>query len=288
MTAKIHILLPAHNRSEVTRRLVECLKAQTFSTYHLILIDDGSTDGTSEIVRSLIPDVTILRGKGDWWWAGSLQQGIDWLVQNGASDRDIVMFANDDITFDADFLSKAAEILKDTKETLLLPFLRDEKSGQPMETGIEADLRKMTFNHAISPERINCLSTRGIFMRLEDILKIGRFHTVLLPHYLSDYEYTIRAYRKGLTLCTNSELVIDLDYSQTGYRTFNNEGFIDFLRKHFSKRSAMNPIYYTTFILLATPVSAMPRNIYRIWRDFLIRSVFVFTQARSTQKCRRR
>ena len=49
---KIYILLPVHNRREVTRGFVECLAAQTFSDYHLVLIDDGSTDGTAEMVQA--------------------------------------------------------------------------------------------------------------------------------------------------------------------------------------------------------------------------------------------
>ena len=73
MKNKIYILLPVHNRKEITRGFVECLKAQTFQDYRLVLIDDGSNDGTADMVKESIPSVTVLRGIGDWWWAGSLQ-----------------------------------------------------------------------------------------------------------------------------------------------------------------------------------------------------------------------
>lgn len=61
---KIYILLPVHNRCELTRHFIECLKSQTYQNFHLVLIDDGSTDGTSEMVLSNLDTVTVVRGNG--------------------------------------------------------------------------------------------------------------------------------------------------------------------------------------------------------------------------------
>jgi len=265
MTAKIYVLLPAHNRREVTRKFVESLKAQTFGAYHLVLIDDGSTDGTAEMVRDLIPDATVLHGKGDWWWAGSLQQGIAWLERNCTNGQDIVMFANDDITFDVDFLQRAYIILDGLEATLLLPYLRNERTGLPEESGVEADLRRLAFNQASSPEKINCLSTRGLFMRMSDLSRIGGFHPWLLPHYLSDYEFTIRARRKGLRLMTSSDIAINLDREKTGYRSFEDSSWIEFIYRYFSKKNVSNPLYWSTFILMVVPMRYVLGLLFKVW-----------------------
>lgn len=262
---KVYILLPVHNRCAVTEHFIDCLSAQTYANYHLILIDDGSTDGTADMVQSKINNITVLRGRGDWWWAGSLQQGINWLEQSSVEDRDIVLFANDDITFDADFLQKAVGILDNLDATLLLPHLRDEKTGIPQESGVDANLQKLTFNPAASPDKINCLPTRGLFMRMSDLRKIGKFHPRLLPHYLSDYEFTIRARRKGLRLVTSADIAIQLDREQTGYRSLENLDFIDFIKRYFSKKNVFNPIHWSTFILLTVPKSYIPGHLYRLW-----------------------
>ena len=262
---KIHILMPAHNRREVTAKFIDCLAAQSYSNYHLILIDDGSTDGTAEMVQAKIENLTVLKGKGDWWWAGSLQQGIECLEKRGPEDRDIVMFANDDITFDADFLQKAVGILDRLDAALLLPYLRDENTGLPIESGVEADLQQLTFKLATSPDKINCLPTRGLLMRMADLRKIGGFHPWLLPHYLSDYEFTIRAHKKGLKLITSADIAIQLDREQTGYRSLEHYGFIDFIKRFFSKRYVSNPIYWSTFILLTVPKSHIPGQLFSLW-----------------------
>ncbi|MEO8935379.1 MAG: glycosyltransferase, partial [Burkholderiaceae bacterium] len=71
--SKIYILLPVHSRRALTERFIRCLQAQTYTDFHVVLIDDGSTDGTAEMVAALLPGrLTILTGTGDWWWGGSL------------------------------------------------------------------------------------------------------------------------------------------------------------------------------------------------------------------------
>lgn len=286
MMQKIYILLPAHNRCAVTERFVDCLAAQSYTNYHLILIDDGSTDNTDQMAQAKLKDITVLKGWGNWWWAGSLQQGINWLKQHTVKDRDIVLFANDDITFETDFLQKAVSILDNLDAVLLLPYLRDEKTGIPQETGVEADLQALTFKTPTSADKINCLPTRGLFMRMADLRTIGGFRPWLLPHYWSDYEFTIRAHRKGIKLCTSADIAIRLEREQTGYRDFEKAGFVEFLQKYFSKKSVFNPVYHTSFILLTSPLFNIPLNISKVWRNFFVQVVRKFKYSLRIQKGR--
>ncbi len=270
MNIKIHILLPVHNRCQVTEKFVTCLKAQTYSNYHLILIDDGSTDGTAEMVLNELPGTTVIKGNGRWWWAGSLQQGFDWISEHQVSRKDVLMISNDDITFAPDFLHSALSVLEEVDSTLLLAQLQEKLSFAPRESGVEIDMKHLTFRVASSPASINCLSTRGLFMRVSDIGRIGGFYPRLLPHYLSDYEFTIRAHRKGFKLLTTPKIMIALDETQSGYRSFEKVGFFKFLQQFFSKRSVANPIYFTSFLFLACPWKYLPMNVLRVWWNALM------------------
>ena len=71
------IIVPVRNRSLITNKFADCLLNQTYTNFHLLLIDDGSSDDT-------IP--TILKIKKlqssvatEIWWAGAIQLGINWL-----------------------------------------------------------------------------------------------------------------------------------------------------------------------------------------------------------------
>ena len=49
----IHVVTSVHNRYAITEKFVKCLQAQTCKDIHLLLVDDGSTDGTDKMVKEM-------------------------------------------------------------------------------------------------------------------------------------------------------------------------------------------------------------------------------------------
>lgn len=250
----IHICLPVHNRRDTTLRFINDLKHQSYKHYHLILIDDGSKDNTSEAVRAEIPDATIIRGKGKWWWAGSLQQGHDWLIKQKISADDYVLIMNDDTVFQGDFLETGLSVIKDQHRTLLTATGYDLTTGQPQDSGgYRFSWNDLNCYETFEASEINCLSTRGMIVKVNDFLSIGGFYPRLIPHYLSDLEFTMRAQSRGFKLMIHPDFRIGIDFNKSGYRDLSQENFVEFVRKHFSKRSVIYPLAWTNFIVLRCP-----------------------------------
>ncbi len=264
---KVFIVMPVHNRREVTRKFVESLKRQTYAPYHLILVDDGSSDGTSDMVVAQIDPVTVIHGRGDWWWAGSLQQGLNAVSGMHPDAKDVLLITNDDVLFDDRFIETAVSTLGKRPGCLLLARSRDPATGEIAETGVEADFRALSFQIATRPENINCLATRGLFLRWSDALTIGAFRPKLLPHYLSDFEWTIRGRRRGLRCITVPDVAIVFQATGVSGRVApeNASGIVEFLKIVFSKNNHLNPIHWTFFICMASDVRYIPRNIARVW-----------------------
>jgi GT2 family glycosyltransferase len=263
---KIYILLPVHNRKEVTARFIDCLTSQTYQDYQLILIDDGSTDGTEEMVEQVIQSLTIIKGTGQWWWAGSLQEGYKWFKTNQVNPKDIVLIINDDTEFEADFLEQALKILVNQPKTLLLAQCYSLQTNQLLDTGTYIDWTRLRFSPASNQQEINCLSTRGLFLRIEDFINIGGFYPHILPHYTSDYEFTVRAFRKGYNLISDPYLKIWVNELTTGYHQMKDNLWN--VKQIFSIKSPENPIYFSLFIILACPLQWKILNICRIWFGF--------------------
>ena len=261
----MHIILPVHDRKEVTRRFIECLKKQTYKDYHLILVDDGSTDSTAEMVRENIPSLTIIRGNGNLWWAGSLQKGIEWLRDNKVADDSVVLLINDDTVFNKDFLEVAVDILNDANGLLLLAQSYSLQDNRLIDAGVHVDWGRLTFDQAKTKDDINCLSTRGLFLFMRDLRKIGSFHPRILPHYASDYEFTIRAHRYGLKLITDSRLKIWEDEKTAGFHSIDKASSLSAAKSIFSKKSTLNPIYWAVFILLSCPPRFLLKNLARVF-----------------------
>jgi GT2 family glycosyltransferase len=250
----LYIILPVHNRREITQRFIACLQQQTFQDYHLILVDDGSTDGTAEMVQQHIASLTILRGQGTWWWGGSLHQGYLWLKAQTVEASSLVLMINDDAVFDRTYLQTAVSLLHGYRKTLLISNAFGEASQKLFDGGIHADWKRLKFALETNPEKINCASTRGLFLYVSDFLNIGGFYPRLLPHYASDYEFTVRAYNKGYALITDEHLLLYANESATGIVHFTKETtFGGFLKHLFSKKYTLHPVYYSHFILLACP-----------------------------------
>ena len=61
MDFSVSVIIPTHDRAAVLGRAIESVLAQTLSPREIIVVDDGSTDGTEALLRSAFPQVRCLR-----------------------------------------------------------------------------------------------------------------------------------------------------------------------------------------------------------------------------------
>ena len=60
----VSVIIPTYNRGWILKEAVDSVMAQVYKDFELIVVDDGSTDNTSEILASYGNDVRyILRGQ---------------------------------------------------------------------------------------------------------------------------------------------------------------------------------------------------------------------------------
>lgn len=91
------VLLTVHNRKENTINCLGHLYTQDLpegAQMDVYMVDDGSTDGTSEAVMERFPAVTIIEGDGSLFW----NRGM-WTAWNTASKKkkyDFFLWLNDD------------------------------------------------------------------------------------------------------------------------------------------------------------------------------------------------
>lgn len=58
---RFSVLVPVYNRAACVRECIDSILAQTFLDYEIIAIDDGSTDGTQEVLRSYGDRIKVLK-----------------------------------------------------------------------------------------------------------------------------------------------------------------------------------------------------------------------------------
>jgi len=78
MRARISVVMAVYNGTRFLREAIESVLGQNFSDFEFIIVDDGSTDETPEILASYAdPRIRVLRNHENLGLAASLNRGIE-------------------------------------------------------------------------------------------------------------------------------------------------------------------------------------------------------------------
>jgi glycosyltransferase involved in cell wall biosynthesis len=108
VTITVSVICPAHNRRHLIGGTLRSLLSQTRPADEIIVVDDASTDGTADFVRSFAPGVRVIalpqnRGPG-----GARNAGL-----REATGSHVIFFDSDDLASD-DFIAARVECVEQT------------------------------------------------------------------------------------------------------------------------------------------------------------------------------
>jgi rhamnosyltransferase len=110
---KVLVLLAAFNGSKWIREQAETILNQVNIDVHLIISDDGSTDGTRAIIEQLVTDQRV-RAVSPPGPTGSAAQNFIWLIRSTPVDGyDFVSFADQDDVWYQDKIYRGCRALRD-------------------------------------------------------------------------------------------------------------------------------------------------------------------------------
>ena len=102
---KIGAIIPTFNRMASLRAILTCIQAQSYThpiTLIPIVVVDGSTDGTLEMMADQFPTASIVQGDGNWWYTHSINEGIKKARELNCN---FVLTLNDDLTFNDSYIN---------------------------------------------------------------------------------------------------------------------------------------------------------------------------------------
>ena len=188
----IYIVIPVHNRKSFTKDCIQSLQNQTYKDHKIIIVNDGSTDGTKEMLETEFPDVIVIHGDGNLFWTKAINLGIRKALALGA---EYVFTLNNDTVAKSDLLEKMMEWAVKTPNALLgsldlnfntkKPYYGGEIINWPLaKSRLILDDLDEGARHGL--HEVSLFPARGLLIPRKVFDAIGLFEEKKLPHYIAD------------------------------------------------------------------------------------------------------
>ncbi len=212
----IAIVIPVHNRKELTLHCLKQLREIVSDNFrfNVIVVDDGSSDGTEDAIINAYPEVVLLKGNGTLWWAGGVNMGFRYAIDN---NYDFVYTLNDDIALTKYTLQKLYKSVT-IKHAVYVSIGLDPENDVITSSGflINGYLKKMrpimkgVPYKNITPQilSVDALSSMSTLIPIDIIKDVGFYDESRFPHNYSDIDYSIRIKRKLYPLFVDQNSII--------------------------------------------------------------------------------
>ena len=104
---KVSVIIPNYNGKRYLKDCLEAMKVQSFRDFEILLIDNGSQDGSQEYVEKAYPWVRLIALKENTGFCGAVNEGI----RNSSSPY--VILLNNDTIADKDFVGELIRAIEE-------------------------------------------------------------------------------------------------------------------------------------------------------------------------------
>jgi GT2 family glycosyltransferase len=205
---RVAVLLTCFNRRQKTLECLDSLFKQVFAddvSLHVYLVDDGSTDGTTEAVHRVYPQVNVLQGTGNLFWTGGM-----WLASREALKHqcDYHLWLNDDTNLYPDAVNQLLMTSyklneQGSKRAVVVGSIQDPHTKQFAYGGMKRNrFHPCQFGEirpGDEPQRCETMSGNCVLISKEVIKCVGGLDRTF-RHFAADFDYGLRATRNGCTV----------------------------------------------------------------------------------------
>ena len=245
---EVFIIIPSHNRKNSLLRCLKNLQQNGDIKYNIIVIDDGSTDGTKQAIRKIYPKLNIVDGNGDLWWTGCIETGMRLAYQNEGT---YFIWLNDDAFPEEKAIDRLLKITFLTKGIVASTCISDF-DGKILNFGrrkkrFGLEHLKMELHSGI--HSVDVVSGNLVCVHGRVIDCIGYPDSKSLPMGPGDIDYSLRASKAGIAVLQDSESKEVCEENYLGAERsilYSDEPIMTYLKKIFHLNSSMH--WKTKFI----------------------------------------
>ncbi|MBU2880307.1 glycosyltransferase family 2 protein [Aliiglaciecola lipolytica] len=204
----IAVLMTCFNRKEKTIICLDNLYRSNMQGVHLdiYLVDDGSTDGTSLLIKEKYPNVNVIEGTGSLYWNGGMR--LAW-SESLIKGYDFYLWINDDSMIYRDSIVKIVECYNKIQKgnecpgavigTMVDPVTKEKTYGGrvslsnlfPIRSGDIIDSSEL-------PVRCDFINGNFTLIPHDSVDKVGILNE-RFTHSMGDFDYGLRLIKSGMS-----------------------------------------------------------------------------------------
>lgn len=185
----VSVIIPTYNRITTLPRAMDSVLNQTYGNLELIVVDDGSTDGTQEYVRG-VSDKRVRYVKGDGNRGPAAARNLGVKLARG----EYIAFQDSDDEWHLDKLEKQMPVLLDSQQENGMVYCKFTRyHGQTRQDVMPPEMIPANCKHGnIHPVLLlqPLIGTPTMVIKKEYFLQVGGFNEGLKT--FEDYEFTVR------------------------------------------------------------------------------------------------
>jgi GT2 family glycosyltransferase len=230
----IAVCIAAFNRREKTLLCLSHLRnafEQTDFKSTIYLLDDASSDGTAEVVAKSFPQIKVLHGDGQHYWAGGMRVAYGEALKN---HHDYYIWLNDDVILDDDSILRAVSTIQDLttehgSSHIIVGAMRDPVLQTMTYSGLVKKPRALPWKFtkiAPWPDRARpCDTVNGNFILIprEVAQKIGNIPSAYVQT-LADFDFGLTAKRAAIRCWIAPDFLGQCSANETGRNNWKSKG----------------------------------------------------------------
>lgn len=218
MSPVVSVVIPTHNRATLLKRAVMSVLAQTYERFEVIIVDDASTDATTEMIESFSdPRVRYLRHETNEHASASRNTG-----SRSASGR-YVAYLDDDDEWLPEKLAKQVELIDQASNEIGMVYCWLDYRGADgrVVAKLHPTLRGRVFGDLLDRQRLGNSST--LLVRREVFDAVGGFDEDLPRGNDGDFMRRV-ALKYAVDVVPEVLVKVHVDYGAERITSSNEQG----------------------------------------------------------------
>ncbi len=237
MTNTIYIVICVYNRIEYTKNCLDSLRKQSYRDFKVIVVDHGSTDGTYQVLKDKYPEIILLKGDENLWWAGATNLGVKKALELSNSANDYILTLNNDLIVIEEYLQELINIALSEEPCVVGSVSVNIKNPSKVAfaglkwnkiTAKYSRPKEFTENYSDLIKKGSFIKTdllpgRGTLIPIHIFNTIGLFDEKNFPHYAADDDYSLRSRKLGYKLLVATKAVVKSHVEASGLEVINRQ-----------------------------------------------------------------